>query len=256
MRGKGDTRKDDEAGAGITPAYAGKSQFQFQFQSDFQDHPRLCGEKGFGLFPQPLYLGSPPPMRGKASTNSLKSAASGITPAYAGKSLQRSAVHQNHQDHPRLCGEKRLQRLSESFHRGSPPPMRGKAPTAPSAAIPAGITPAYAGKSPRVGRVRAGRGGSPPPMRGKATSSSSCSMPVRITPAYAGKSRTAACSLPLPWDHPRLCGEKFDQMCFAGRDPGSPPPMRGKVQRLRVNVVNGRITPAYAGKSLFFRRSF
>ena len=45
MRGKGDTRQDDEAGAGITPAYAGKSlKLQLTF-GIVRDHPRLCGEK-------------------------------------------------------------------------------------------------------------------------------------------------------------------------------------------------------------------
>ena len=49
----------------ITPAYAGKSHFQFFPFCFFWDHPRLCGEK----FPQqPRFCwaaGSPPPMRGK-----------------------------------------------------------------------------------------------------------------------------------------------------------------------------------------------
>ena len=45
MRGKAFSKANGNANLGITPAYAGK--------------------RGFGLFPQPLYLGSPPPMRGK-----------------------------------------------------------------------------------------------------------------------------------------------------------------------------------------------
>ena len=49
----------------ITPAYAGKSQpFQFLCRSD-QDHPRLCGEKHVFLRYGHMFLGSPPPMRGK-----------------------------------------------------------------------------------------------------------------------------------------------------------------------------------------------
>ena len=85
-------------------------------------------------------------------------------------------------------------------------------------------------------------------MRGKGFCTGVVQHWCRITPAYAGKSRTAACSLPLPWDHPRLCGEKFDQMCFAGRDPGSPPPMRGKAEIPYFAACFTRITPAYAGK--------
>ena len=71
----------------------------------------------------------------------------------------------------------------------------------------------------------------------------------RITPAYAGKSRKAACFLPLPWDHPRLCGEKKKCSVETMHLKGSPPPMRGKGSTLGAARERRRITPAYAGKS-------
>ena len=52
----------------ITPAYAGKSRYArrgFRFGGD---HPRLCGEKGLNTRKWTIALGSPPPMRGKVST--------------------------------------------------------------------------------------------------------------------------------------------------------------------------------------------
>ena len=52
---------------GITPAYAGKSFFFRTSLVQWQDHPRLCGEKSGDAW---VY------------GNAL-----GITPAYAGKSL-------------------------------------------------------------------------------------------------------------------------------------------------------------------------
>ena len=64
----------------------GKVTFSNFPRDSLEDHPRLCGEK--------------------ASTNSLKSAASGITPAYAGKRLQMKVTLLPVRDHPRLCGEK------------------------------------------------------------------------------------------------------------------------------------------------------
>ena len=51
----------------ITPAYAGKSSRE-------------------AIFFNPV-LGSPPPMRGKASCAEISTNSNGITPAYAGKSL-------------------------------------------------------------------------------------------------------------------------------------------------------------------------
>ena len=85
MRGKDDFLWWQNVDNGITPAYAGKSVFVSSGGLLLWDHPRLCGEKGFGLFPQPLHTGSPPPMRGKVVTGQNHGIKVGITPAYAGK---------------------------------------------------------------------------------------------------------------------------------------------------------------------------
>ena len=66
-------------------------------------------------------------------------------------------------------------------------------------------------------------------MRGKAASESDEDLFDGITPAYAGKS----CS-----NIYRIVGI-----------PGSPPPMRGKVNGIALACVIAGITPAYAGKS-------
>ena len=72
-----------------------------------------------------------------------------------------------------------------------------------------------------------------------------------ITPAYAGKSPTCDFCGRGTWDHPRLCGEKFVRVALLARIVGSPPPMRGKVFLSTSRAFCNRITPAYAGKSLF-----
>ena len=68
-------------------------------------------------------------MRGKDVIMSLNPVGLRITPAYAGKSLRKTAVRHSIKDHPRLCGEKIL-------------PITGRR-------WASGITPAYAGKSDR-----------------------------------------------------------------------------------------------------------
>ena len=86
-------------------------------------------------------------------------------------------------------------------------------------------------------------------MRGKGLAAIQTDGSLRITPAYAGKRRSRHLSSALSWDHPRLCGEKLYE---GGKNPclvGSPPPMRGKVQRKARHDTPTRITPAYAGKS-------
>ena len=51
-----------------------------------------------------------------------------------------------------------------------------------------------------------------------------------------------------PWDHPRVCGEKFPSKLLSVVILGSPPRMRGKgIQQSDSRVAVG-ITPAYAGK--------
>ena len=52
-------------------------------------------------------------------------------------------------------------------------------------------------------------------------------------------------------DHPRLCGEKGSRRFEKTEPAGSPPPMRGKAAYEGNGIVGIRITPAYAGKSLF-----
>ena len=85
MRGKVCPAKKRYIVLGITPAYAGKSYRQIFSKTSYGDHPRLCGEKFFGMTVQERDAGSPPPMRGKAGKIFRRVCPVGITPAYAGK---------------------------------------------------------------------------------------------------------------------------------------------------------------------------
>ena len=72
-----------------------------------------------------------------------------------------------------------------------------------------------------------------------------------ITPAYAGKRKRSPFSIFVTGDHPRLCGEKIPQLNKVVLAEGSPPPMRGKDIDFERSTHFHRITPAYAGKSVF-----
>ena len=74
----------------ITPAYAGKSRTLYAEAKNYEDHPRLCGEKSIEERNPSDYVGSPPPMRGKEDFDPEDIDEDGITPAYAGKSQNRS----------------------------------------------------------------------------------------------------------------------------------------------------------------------
>ena len=126
MRGKGKLQMTINLGIRITPAYAGKRFPCCTKSAAYWDHPRLCGEKNSFAFTNMKPSGSPPPMRGKAPFSKSKPTFTGITPAYAGKRMSQVTVINRIKDHPRLCGEKSIQRALWILMMGSPPPMRGK----------------------------------------------------------------------------------------------------------------------------------
>ena len=106
MRGKEQYKMTDAQTGRITPAYAGKSFFFRTSLVQWQDHPRLCGEKNPKNPAKNSRKGSPPPMRGKVEGAKCVKIDHGITPAYAGKSGGTGGGRGLKWDHPRLCGEK------------------------------------------------------------------------------------------------------------------------------------------------------
>ena len=72
MRGKAQVPPVRQRRAGITPAYAGKSRRKGICRRKAWDHPRLCGEKQCKIALTDNKMGSPPPMRGKASPDNGK----------------------------------------------------------------------------------------------------------------------------------------------------------------------------------------
>ncbi len=191
----------------ITPAYAGKSVGGRGGSLFSQDHPRVCGEKRCWYWWKCCSTGSPPRMRGKDGAMRKPPERFRITPAYAGKSPHPHRQTAQATDHPRVCGEKRLQKSSCRMPWGSPPRMRGKEGDEGVGAADSRITPAYAGKSLRARTVHAkswdhprvcgektpllfcavALQGSPPRMRGKAAGVLYAVCARGITPAYAGK---------------------------------------------------------------------
>ena len=147
MRGKEINTGNYDSFHRITPAYAGKSTSTTYTALNFEDHPRLCGEKKRSASATIVSPGSPPPMRGKAISVFYAPVGLGITPAYAGKRAVLQRCFYSRRDHPRLCGEKALICRFPIISRGSPPPMRGKVLRGPMTRRMTGITPAYAGKS-------------------------------------------------------------------------------------------------------------
>ena len=132
---------------GITPAYAGNTFKVFDKSASFRDHPRVCGEHLAEIIVKDSTTGSPPRMRGTHKTNEVVIGIVGITPAYAGNTLNDNAIYALKRDHPRVCGEHSNKKQHAKQAEGSPPRMRGTRCRLQSLRLLIGITPAYAGNT-------------------------------------------------------------------------------------------------------------
>ena len=126
MRGKVLPDRGRVLGVGITPAYAGKSFLRSFSQSRSGDHPRVCGEKLIKGLVHPIWMGSPPRMRGKGIEQSNCRVGMRITPAYAGKSRCHTLRFSRWWDHPRMCGEKISGNIPGRKMKGITPACAGK----------------------------------------------------------------------------------------------------------------------------------
>ena len=148
--------------------------------------------------------------------------------------------------------------------------MRGKPAIAIPPAIWPRITPAGAGKTVfrnvhglaiqdhprRCGENQSSPNpthrniGSPPQVRGKLSAMLLEYRETRITPAGAGKTIGVSIIYSKIWDHPRRCGENNQGVESAIIALGSPPQVRGKLRYNLAKVIQIRITPAGAGKTI------
>ena len=71
-----------------------------------------------------------------------------------------------------------------------------------------------------------------------------------ITPAHAGNSCVLWTIMSLSKDHPRTCGEQWNDGWILITEKGSPPHMRGTALRVSVPLRVSGITPAHAGNSV------
>ena len=105
MRGKPFADAFCEPIHGITPADAGKTNFDDWRRCITEDHPRGCGENLVTGIANDNADGSPPRMRGKLFMFPPCFPNKRITPADAGKTFYVGQTHWERRDHPRGCGE-------------------------------------------------------------------------------------------------------------------------------------------------------
>ena len=235
--------------ARITPAGAGKTFYAVSMYSLSADHPRRCGEN-------------------QANLSACRQTAR-ITPAGAGKTRFAFTCACVRADHPRRCGENFCVLVCVIWRFGSPPQVRGKLAEYILSEGDSRITPAGAGKTPKLytitktppdhprrcgenskcGKKCAKPRGSPPQVRGKPKLCGCIFYNTRITPAGAGKTQCEQSPSPARADHPRRCGENCKLPLCVPPGRGSPPQVRGKPADCCMMQGMARITPAGAGKT-------
>ena len=146
MRGEACTASNCSCEMRITPACAGRRSDQLRGGGCFEDHPRVCGEKATFAAAAVLRGGSPPRVRGEAYMCISVETRPRITPACAGRRRPQTGPESYRQDHPRVCGEKRMRSLISPFRAGSPPRVRGEDSIFYGPCKAHGITPACAGR--------------------------------------------------------------------------------------------------------------
>ena len=147
-RGKAPHAAPRDAPGRITPAWAGKRATPRKTGCPGGDHPRMGGEKSSHVASSSVKSGSPPHGRGKGFRPEIPVRITGITPAWAGKSIPNGIVFQLGGDHPRVGGEKFQVSTHDGRFLGSPPHGRGKDGAGAELFQQFRITPAWAGKRP------------------------------------------------------------------------------------------------------------
>ena len=109
--------------------------------------------------------------------------------------------------------------------------------------------PRVCGEKFSLSRNCKGDSGSSPRVRGEDDGDLGCQADDGIIPACAGRRKSASNFAALPWDHPRVCGEKEELVIPWENYGGSSPRVRGEDPLRPKSFPRSRIIPACAGRS-------
>ncbi len=254
----------------IIPACAGNGSWPAGGSLAAPDHPRVCGERFIARDASPISRGSSPRVRGTGFWPCRDSPEGRIIPACAGNGCHRRNGGCLAADHPRVCGERKAQRMSERSASGSSPRVRGTAVRLGLDGDRSRIIPACAGNGASRSRMVLGktdhprvcgerpsrissrrfRCGSSPRVRGTDVTAASAHAASRIIPACAGNGPSSPVTCIGRTDHPRVCGERGRAEGESIMKTGSSPRVRGTVSSGDDELVATRIIPACAGNGM------
>ena len=112
-----------------------------------RDHPRIRGKDSMQALSCIHLNGSPSHTRERQIRNEEWYKWNRITPAYAGKTVDKASRVKDCEDHPRIRGKDVANSEDQAIDSGSPPHTRERRQAVTVSHLQHRITPAYAGKT-------------------------------------------------------------------------------------------------------------
>ena len=256
------------------PAFAGNATREIDAERELPVHPRVCGERTLPLHHWLTVAGSSPRLRG---TQSMTVTLGGITrfiPAFAGNAASSRPASTPRPVHPRVCGERTLVHTPPICTIGSSPRLRGthgrqfpgcqrdrfipafagNASLCLMVRLNAAVHPRVCGERGTITTAGSTGAGSSPRLRGTRQASKLKVESVRFIPAFAGNAVAALVLRSRGAVHPRVCGERYEDVSGRAHVSGSSPRLRG-TRRSGIGVAHlVRFIPAFAGNASLRRR--
>ena len=178
---------------GLTPAGAGRTWGESCYYAAWWAYPRRCGENFLWRSRPVGRVGLPPQVRGERADRAVAFAASGLTPAGAGRTISWVMPMTSAAAYPRRCGENLRHHHKNGTKSGLPPQVRGEHGVNLVTMQLGGLTPAGAGRTSWSISAPVWWWGLPPQVRGELVDGDPSALESGLTPAGAGRTPTPRC---------------------------------------------------------------
>ena len=218
-------------------------------------HPRMCGERTYGVSLMAARNGSSPHVRGTLSRLPEETDEGRFIPACAGNASSPQLMTQWPPVHPRMCGERFCARELSALNTGSSPHVRGTPMAIVVGAEFSAVHPRMCGERLWISKSLPFFFGSSPHVRGTLLKRQPRPHPMRFIPACAGNAGRLPALGQSHAVHPRMCGERVVPGGNHDMLSGSSPHVRGTLLKRQPRPHPVRFIPACAGNAAWVQCS-